>query len=321
MNNLLNSIKSDLSDRRLLPIVVLLGLALAAAIAYSVLAGGSSGSPATPIAATGAGPTTAPSGSRSVTLISANSHAAVSETTDGASYQRQEGAHDPFVQLPVPAAPKTQTSSTKASGASSTTTSAPSGQTTATKPSSGGGTTPAPAPQPAPHKPKVVHRLVFNVGVLFGLAPTTPGQTSQLTPYADLKRLEPLPSSSEPLVMFEGASSDRKSAIFTLTREAIVKGAGICLPSSVQCEAVQLAVGQSEELQYLQANGESVTYELALVTIAWHETTTTEAKAARLDRPAHAGQALLRRLDLPVQSHLRFSSAKGVLVYVAHRGL
>jgi hypothetical protein len=316
MNELLNSIKSDLLDRRLLPIVVLLGLALAGAVAYAVLAG--SGSTATPVAATPS--VSVPGGSsRSVTLVAANPHAAVSETTEGESYQRREGAHNPFLALPSTAA-KTTTAPAKSSAASSTpASSAPTGQTTATTPSGGGGTTPTPSPKPAPKKPKVVHHLVFHVGVLFGLAPTTPGQTSQLTPYADLKRLEPLPSASDPLVVFEGASADRKSAIFTLAREAIVKGDATCLPSSLQCEAVELAVGQSEELQYLEENGQSVTYELSLVSIAWHET--TEAKASRLDRPNHAGQALLRRLNPAVQRHLRFSSAKGVLVYIAHRGL
>ncbi len=318
MNELLNSIKSDLLDRRLLPIVVLLGLALAGAVAYAVLAG--SGSTATPAAATPSA--SVPGGtSRSVTLAAADPHAAVSETTEGESYQRREGAHNPFLALPSTTA-KTETAPAKASAASptssSTSSSAPTGQTTATTPSGGGGTTPTPSPQPAPHKPKVVHRLVFHVGVLFGLAPTTPGQTSQLTPYADLKRLEPLPSTSNPLVVFEGASADRKSAIFTLAREAIVKGNATCLPSSLQCEAIELAVGQSEELQYLEENGQSVTYELSLVSIAWHET--TEAKAARLNRPNHAGQALLRRLNPAVQRHLRFSSAEGVLVYVVHRG-
>ncbi len=94
-----------------------------------------------------------------------------------------------------------------------------------------------------------------------------------------------------------------------------MKGSATCLPSALQCEAIELTVGQTEELQYLEANGQSVTYELALVSIAWHET--TEAKAARLDRPAHAGLALLHRLNPPVARHLRFSSARGVLVYVA----
>jgi hypothetical protein len=278
-----------------------------------VLAG--SGSTATPVAATPA-PSVPGGTSRAVTLAAADPHAAVSETAEGQSYQRREGAHNPFLALPSTTA-KTATAAARASAASSTpTSSAPTGQTTATTPSGGGGTTPTPSPKPAPHKPKVVHRLVFHVGVLFGLAPTTPGQTSQLTPYADLKRLEPLPSANNPLVVFEGASADRKSAIFTLAREAIVKGNATCLPSSLQCEAVELAVGQSEELQYLEENGQSVTYELSLVSIAWHET--SEAKAARLDRPARAGLELLRRLNPPVQHHLRFSSARGVLVYFTH---
>ncbi len=52
MNDFLNSLKSDLLDRRLLPILALVGVALIAAVAYAVLGGGSSTS-STPTAARG----------------------------------------------------------------------------------------------------------------------------------------------------------------------------------------------------------------------------------------------------------------------------
>jgi hypothetical protein len=325
MTDLLNSLKSDLTDRRLLPILLALGLLLVGAIAYGVLAGGGSSSSPSPVAAV-ASPGLSQHSSPAVSRAPANSSAAVSETAEGARYQRGGGAHDPFLALPS-AAPAKSRAATTTSGGGSATSSSPStapstgGQSTSTKPSSGGGGT-SPAQPTTPPKPKRVHKLTFTVGVLFGLAPTTPGQTSQLTPYASLKRLEPLPSASNPLIIFEGVSSSRKNAIFTLARETIVKGSATCLPSTLQCEAIDLAVGQTEELQYLEPSGQSVTYELALVSIAWHETTvTTNAKTARLDRPAHVGQALLRRLDPPIQSHLHFSASRGVLVYLAHHGL
>ena len=50
--------------------------------------------------------------------------------------------------------------------------------------------------KPAPKKQKP--KTVYVVSVLFGVLPTTPAQLSQLTPYADLKRLQPLPSARKP---------------------------------------------------------------------------------------------------------------------------
>ncbi len=252
-----------------------------------------------------------------VQQAAANPNAAVAETTDGARFQHRAGAHNPFTPLASPAPKQAATTSSASSSKSSS--SSPESKSGSTTPSSGGGgATPTQPSTPAPKKPKIVHKFVATVGVLFGLAPTTPGQLSQLTPYAAVKRLEPLPSSSNPLIVFEGVGSSRKSAIFTLTREAILKGNAICLPSASQCEAIDLGLGGAEELSYLEPSGQTVTYELVLQSVAWHEV--TYAKAARLNRAGHAGAALLRRLAPPVLSDLRFSSAKGVLFFVAHHG-
>jgi hypothetical protein len=324
MNEILQSLKSDLLDRRLLPILLALGLALAGAVAYAVLAGGGGstrGRTPLPSAAAGSLAThSSPSATLAVQQAPANPHAAVAETTEGAPFQHKLGSRDPFTPLPS-TTPKTK--SATPSGASSATstpasTSTPSSPGSTSSPASSGGagaTTPSP---PAPRKPKVVHKFVAVVSVLFGLAPTTSGQLSQLTPYAAVKRLEPLPSASDPMIVFEGVSSDKQSAVFMLAREAILKGGATCLPSASQCEAIDLPLGQTEELSYLEPDGQTVAYELGLEAIAWREV--TYAKAARLDRGNHAGEALLRRLDPSVQGDLRFSSARGVLLYSAHHG-
>lgn len=323
MSDLFSALKSDLSDRRVLPILLALGLALAGAVAYAVLAGGSSGS-STPVAANPS-PNTSTGALPPATQASPNPNAAVAETTDGTRYQRQEGAHNPFVPLPS-TTPKTLAVSPASAGKSIATTSAPASATSSTGASSSPApTTPAaggtPPRQPVPVKPtKKKPQPVYLVAVLFGVAPTTPGQLSQLTPYADLKRMEALPSANAPRVVFTGAGVDGKTAIFTLAGEAILKGEGDCLPSASQCEAIELAVGKSEELSYLEPSGQSVTYELKIVSISKHEA--SAARAARLNRRDKAGQALMRRLDPAVLGDLRFSSAKGVLVYLTahHRG-
>ncbi len=322
MNELLTSLKSDLLDRRLLPVLALLGVVLAAASAYAVLGGSSS--PATPVASVGPGgrvvsPTSAGS-ALSVSEAPSSPHAAIAETTDGARYQHRGGTHNPFTPLT-----KEKSASSSATGSSSATksASAPSSPSSGSSGSAGGTTpttpvTPAepapaePTPVKKPHKPKTV----YVVDVLYGLAPTTPGQLSQLTPFADLKRLEPLPSANDPKIVFAGVSNTGNGAIFTLAGEAILKGEGVCMPSATQCEAIVLASGKTEEFDYVELNGQSTTYELKVASIAKRQA--SAATAARMNRRSHAGAALMRRLAPNLFEHLRFSSAKGVLVYVAH---
>ncbi len=319
MNELLTSLKSDLLDRRLLPVLVLLGAVLVAAIAYAVLGGGSS-SPATPVARVAPNPTSTGS-SLAVSQAPSDQNAAISETTDGSRYQHHSGAHNPFVPLPSPKAKgAANSSSSAATSPSSSSSPSQSGASSGTG-ATGGGTTPttpaAPA-EPAPPAKQQKQKTVYVVDILYGLAPTTPGQLSQLTPYAGLKRLEPLPSSSNPKIVFSGVSDTGKGAIFTLVGESILKGEGGCMPSDTQCEAIVLAAGKTEEFDYVEANGQSATYELKVVSIAKRQA--SAATAARLNRRNRAGAALVRRLAPAVLKHLHFSSAKGVLFYVAHHG-
>jgi hypothetical protein len=320
MNDLFNSLKSDLLDRRLLPLLVLLGCALAGAVAYAVLGGSSTSS--TPSAAAGR-PGRSPAGSASagstlaVSQATANAHAAVAETTEGGSYQHHSGTRNPF----KPLASAQTSSTTSTSGSASTPSSTPSSSSTSTPASSGGsGATTTPTEPTTPAKPQKAQKpkTVYVVDVLYGLAPTTPGQLSQLTPYAGLKRSEPLPSASDPKIVFSGVVDTGNGAVFTLAGEAIIKGEGVCMPSPTQCEATVLAAGKSEQFEYVELNGESVTYDLKVVSIVKRQV--SASAAARLNRRNHAGEALIRRLAPPVLDHLRFSSAKGVLVYVAHHG-
>jgi hypothetical protein len=303
MIDVLKSIKADLLSRRVLPILGLVGVALIAAVAYAVMGGGST--PATPAAATPA-PLTAGS-LVSATKSPANADAAVSETTSGARDQSEGGSHDPFIPLPSPVVAKKKVASTTA--ASGTTTSQ--ATTTAPTSSSGGGTPVKATPKPK-SKPKPV--TIYRVAVMFGTAPAAPAEAPQLTPYENLKRLTPFPSAGNPLIVYSGVSTSGKAAIFTVTGEAILKGQASCLPSASQCEAIDLAVGATEELSYLAPTGQTIVYELQVVSIDRQEA--SAARAARLNaRVSKAGRTVLRHLEAPVLGELRFSLQKGVLVY------
>ena len=295
MSEILQSLKSDLLDRRLLPIVVALCLALAGAVAYVVLDGGGSSAPGpTPSAASG-GPTPSPVShgpNLAVSEAKANPHVAVSETTEGARYRHKPGSHDPFTPLPSPKTASEATAKSTTSSVSSPSTGSSSPSVEKSSPSStntgGSTTTPSTPVKPAPKKQKP--KTVYAVSVQFGVMSTTPGAVSQLTPYTDLKRLQALPSAQETRLTFSGARGNGKGAVFALSREAILKGQGTCIPSAEQCEAIDLEAGQSEELTYLEPDGQSVPYELKIVSIT-KESSTASAASVHHHRHRHRHHA------------------------------
>jgi len=307
MSGLLASLKTDLLGRRLLPFLVLLGVALAAAVAYAVL--GSGGSATTPTASLGpALPSTPPS---LASPAPTNPNVAVSETTSGTHYQRAGATRDPFVKLPEPHKAKAvaiPTGSSSSSGSKS----AGSGSGGS---GSSGGTTPSSPSKSSPETPKKkVLARSFQVALLFGLAPQ-PGQNPKLTPYENLKRLTPLPDKEHALLVYSGVSASGQGALFTLLHEAIVKGEGICLPSATQCETIDMPVGKVEELQYVGSEGQAVTYLLQVVSIVKHETTFTPAAAARVSK---AGRKLLRAAGLAISEELRYLPGRDVVVFSPH---
>jgi hypothetical protein len=303
MTDFLNSLKADLLDRRLLPLVAVVVVALVAAIGYAVFGGGSNASTTT--ASVSSGPVVA---ARGLAISQSTHEQAVAETTNGVADQHRGKARNPFTPL---VSPKTTTataaSTTSSSGSSSSSSSGASSQ------GSGGSAPSAPAKPSTPAKPKTI----YHVAVLFGVIPagTTP-QTAQLTPYENLKLLTPLPS-TQSLVVFRGVTAGGKSATFTLVGEAILHGNGACLPSASQCQALDLKPGQAEQLEYLPPTGVPVLYELRVVSIA-SDTASGARVRSVLRGESKVGRALLDRTGLVSLPFLRYSSQPGVLVFPAH---
>jgi len=320
VSDFLSSLKEDLFGKRLLPVLVVLGVLLVAAVAYAVLGGSSSSSP-TPVTASVPGGASASVGAVAVTQAPANPNQPISETTEGTSKQHHGVAHNPFT--PLPAAKQASATSAKSATTSSSSSSAgssgtsSSGSKTPTSGAGGAAPTPTPAPTPtAPAKPKP--QPVYHVLALFGLAPVAPALSSTLTPYENIKRLTPLPSATTPLVVFIGVTAGGKSATFTLVGEAILHGNGTCLPSASQCQAIDLRPGQVEQLEYLPPNGQTIIYELKVVSI-----TSSKASVAAAQRSyrvqSRAGRELLRHSGVPALTELHYSPSKGVLVFAGRR--
>jgi len=305
MTALLASLKADLLGRRLLPFVVLVALALTGAVAYAVLGGSGSGSgssgPSTPAASLGASlPSVPPS---LATPAPPNPNLVSAETTTGVHYQRAGSAHNPFKKLPEPVV-KTATTPTSSTSSSKSTPSP--------SPSSGGGTTPSGPSNPKKETPKkkVQPTSSYQVALLFGLAPP-PGQNPQLVPYADLKRLTPLPSKENALIVYSGVSAGGTAAVFTLLHEAIVKGGGTCLPSETQCEMIKVPVGKTEELQYVGNEGQAIVYLLQVVSIVKHESS-TGGFAGKFSK---VGNRLLHEAGLSATEDLRYLPGRDVVVF------
>ena len=320
MTDFLNALKADLLDRRLVPFVALVLVALAGAVAYVAVGGGSTS--ATPAAAVPTAPATAPvTGGLAVSRTTPEK--AVAETTDGVAAQRRGVARNPFDLLPqatvakAPAAAASTSAATSApsSGSGSSTPGSSSGSGSSTPgPSSGSGSTTPSGPSP--------QRAVYHVSVLFGVAPTagaTP-PSAPLTPYANLKLLTPLPSAKSPQLIFRGVTVGGKSATFTVVSEAILHGGAACLPSAVQCRAIDLKPRQSEQLEYMSLTGVTTIYELKVVSIVSAKATTAAVKAL-LHGQSHFGLELLRMDGLMAIPFLRNSTQVGVLVFTGHRAL
>ncbi len=310
MTEFFNALKADLLDRRLLPLVALAAVVCVGAIAYAVLSGGSSAAKPAAVPGVVAAPVTA-----GISATQTTPEKALAEVTSGTG-QRRGTAHNPFTLLPEAAA--AAAAAKKASTASSTSAAGTSSGSTGSEPAkSGSGTTPEKSTPKAPSRPSKP-KPVYHVAILFGVLPagTTPAGAS-LTPYESLKLLSPLPSAQQALLIFRGVTAGGKSATFTLVSEAILHGNATCLPSPTQCEAIDLAPGQTEQLEYISSTGQVSLYELRIVSIVSAKATTAAVKNI-LRGESKAGRELLRRSGQTAIPYLKSSSQAGVLVFTAH---
>jgi hypothetical protein len=309
------SLKEDLLSKRLLPVLLVLGVLLVAAVAYAVLGGGSSASTVAVSASSGS---TAVAGV-AVSQAPANPNQPISETTNGTSKQHGGTARNPFT--PLPGSEKSPSSSTASTGASSSS-GASTTSSSGTSPSSSGGTTSTTPPKettPAPSKKVYVHyHVTAQLGVVPAVAEGGQPLPALLKTYKDMALDEPLPGKDNPQLIYLGVVlRTGKDVLFGLTGEAILHGSATCQPSATQCQAIELQVGQSETLEVVEANGTPVTYELKLVSIDKNVSSASTARVhAAFRTQAKAARELSRHV--PKLSELRYSPWGGGLVIAGH---
>jgi hypothetical protein len=274
----LRDLRSDLVEKRLWPLALLLVAALVAVplvLAKSPQARTGS-APAAPVA-----PTSPSSPIAGVPAVSV-----VTTPTSGAPLLGH--AKDPFQQQHLAPKPKTASTGT-------------------TSPSGAGGTGSAPGGATPPKAKKVY--VVASVNVLFGKAGGT------LRKIDDVPRLTPLPSAADPVLIFLGVRGDLKTAVFMVSSDLHVHGAGRCTPSRSECDAIELKADDVALLDVTGANGKVTEYELALVKIALQRTASKAKAQAAYARASRAGARLLHRraATSAVASALRYSPWAGIL--------
>lgn len=317
MNDFFKALLADLRDRRILPLVALLGVALLGAVAYAALGGGSGGgAPATSAAVV-------PPAGRGLAVTQTTPETAAAETTSGAAEQRTGHSRDPFKLLPGAGKQEgsASTQGTGTSAAASAGSSAGSGSSESGAGGSGsgsGGSGKGKGEEEAkPTKPKKPSRprSLYHVAVLFGAIPAgTPPLVAELPPLENIKLLTPLPSTGQPLIVFRGVTAGGRSATFSLVGEAILHGQAVCLPNATQCQAIDLAKERYEQFETLAPSGEVVTYELRVVSIASRRASTASVHRL-LSEQSKAGRALLRAAGMLAIPLLRVSTQPGVLVF------
>lgn len=318
MSEFFSSIRADLTDRRLLPVVALVGACLVAALAYALLGGSSSSGGAG--GASGVPVVTPPAG---IAVTGTTPEHAVAETTNGFKEQSSGNARNPFAALAGGAKSSTggaagATTSTAGASTSSGSSSGSSGESSGSTEGGSEGSSKETKGETKPKK-KAAPKPVYDVTVEFGtLPPGITPETAQLTPFTNLKLQTPLPNDKTTVLVFRGVTAKGKTATFSIVGEAFPAGTGACLPSAVQCEAIDLKPGETEQLTVYNADGSSTIYELRVLTITPAKGSAKSARAARWAE-SKAGAALLRRSGLMALPFLRYSSQPGVLVFAPRR--
>lgn len=274
MNEFLQSLRADLLSRRMLPLLAVAVIGLAVAVGFALASSGAS----TPPRAAGTSTVGSRPASLALAAASPNPNAAEAETPGGVRYQTQGPLHDPFAPLPSSEAKQANAGSSSASTAKSVATSGspgsgagPSGSGSGSGAGgSGSGNGGEPSPPPTPAKKPGKHRqkpsFPYDVSILFGQLPAG-GQPVTLPPYQNLQPQQPIPSAQDARIALERVGGNGKSAVFELLAPPILRGQGVCLPTPSECQQLALDAGQAEELEYLEADGQSVVYELKAVSI------------------------------------------------------
>jgi hypothetical protein len=276
----LRNLVSDLVEKRLWPVALLL---VGALVAVPFLLGGGSE------ADTAATATATPAATSTTTVTTIR----VSEDTNVATIAPTGAKHNPFNQ---PKAEKAATAdegaTTPPSTSEATPTAGDTGSTSGTPtPSTTAPSTPSTptTPSDSPTTPKTDEDTkAIRVDLSFG----EPGSTKQKD-RTDIARLSALPSADKPIVIFLGVKKDKKTATFLISSDATATGDGSCKPSATNCQTIEMQEGDSTFLDIDLGAGVRQ-FRLDVDRIGEVDKETSEKATTARARASVAGRAYLR---------------------------
>ncbi|HMS61024.1 MAG TPA: hypothetical protein PKD63_02010 [Solirubrobacteraceae bacterium] len=149
------------------------------------------------------------------------------------------------------------------------------------------------------------------------------GQADSMKTLRNVARLTPLPSAQSPFFVYLGAKKDGKTLVFLVSSDAKATGDGTCRPSAKDCETIELQSGDTEFFDLTTTDGVQQ-YQMDIVKITKSGSTSSSssgkaAKSARA-RASKSDRRLLRKVLAGRADHLmgayRWDSRRGVLVHV-----
>jgi hypothetical protein len=295
----LRNLVSDLVEKRLWPVALLL---VGALVAVPFVLGG--GSETDTVA-------TAPPAQATTTTATT---IRVSEDSNLATIAPTGAKHNPFEQPEVEraATPDETASAPTTSEATPTTGDTTSGGATppsTTTPPSGSTETPPADTDSTTTKDDEITKAI-RVDLSFG----EPGSTKQKD-RTDIARLSALPSADKPIVIFLGVKKDKKTATFLISSDATAKGDGSCKPSATNCQTIEMQEGDSTFLDIDLGAGVRQ-FRLDVDRIGEVDKETSEKATTARARASVAGRAYLRSAIESGQvslSGLDFSEKTGTL--------
>ena len=180
--------------------------------------------------------------------------------------------------------------STLASAATNTTTNASQTSTSAsatTSTTSTTGTTPASSTDPASDSRWTIYSVTLRLG----------DGDATATQRTDVARLTPLPSATWPKVMFSGVTAGGLAAVFMLGTGVQARGPALCRPDHARCSALVLAPGRVERLVVTKQDGTTRTLKLEVTKIGRRTTRSSSAALAAYDHVSAAGACELQLAD------------------------
>lgn len=266
----MSSLRRDLLERRLWPVVVLLLIAVGAVPVVLLRSSSAAGTSVPLPPASGPGATAAaqathtPSAVETKLLLAriprdpfASGSPKLSSTPSSGS---SSGSSTTTSTPSTPPAPTTSASSTTTSDAmvspSPATPSEQSHSSAPTRPSTAPTTTSTSTTSTTPTTPAAVPArdttpppawTIYSVSLRFGKDTSVPLKS-------DVARLTPMPSARQPQVIFMGVMAGGRTAVFALGAGVGHTGPGICRPNHDYCTEMLLKAGQTEQLT-LPTNG------------------------------------------------------------------